>query len=266
LPLIAVTSPKSAAFNSFQGLADGIPLPGKFTFPFNYTPHPLSILASQLLQAHLRTQAEWKHNFGLGEDNIAVIGKMFGVLVVIAADGELGYLSAFSGKLAGSNYHGGFVPPIFDGLKDGGFLNAGMEQLSLMSAEISQLLQSDDVLDNKKVAELKLRRKNHSVLLQNKIFDQYHFLNQAGVEKSLRNIFSDASCKSPPAGAGECAAPKLLQYAFRQQMKPIALAEFWWGASPKSTHWKHQEFYPSCKEKCVPILTHMLEGIELDEV
>ena len=71
--------------------------------------------------------------------------------------------------------------------------------------------------------------------------------------------------KPPPAGAGECAAPKLLQYAFQQQLTPLAMAEFWWGASPKSEMKKHQQYYPACSGKCQPILKHMLVGMQLDE-
>src|SRR5690606_19855660 len=67
----------------------------------------------------------------------------------------------------------------------------------------------------------------------------------------------------PPAGAGECAAPKLLQYAYQNQLKPLALAEFWWGAPPKSQVRKHKEFYPSCRSKCEPILGHMLQGLHV---
>lgn len=69
----------------------------------------------------------------------------------------------------------------------------------------------------------------------------------------------------PPSGAGDCAAPKLLQYAFQQKMQPLAIAEFWWGLSPKSDFWKHGNFYPVCKQKCEPILSHMLKNIVLDE-
>ena len=70
---------------------------------------------------------------------------------------------------------------------------------------------------------------------------------------------------NPPAGAGECAAPKLLNYAFEHQLKPIAMAEFWWGQSPKSEIRKHKQFYPACKSKCEPILlSHMLMGLEME--
>ena len=69
----------------------------------------------------------------------------------------------------------------------------------------------------------------------------------------------------PPAGAGECAAPKLLQYAFANDLKPITLAEFWWGISPKSAIRKHKNYYPACQSRCKPILTHMLKGIAMDD-
>ncbi|MGL4448060.1 MAG: RluA family pseudouridine synthase, partial [Shewanella sp.] len=70
---------------------------------------------------------------------------------------------------------------------------------------------------------------------------------------------------TPPAGAGECAAPKLLQYAFKHRLKPLAMAEFWWGAPPKSAIRQHKQFYPACLRKCQPILKHMLEGLAVDD-
>jgi tRNA pseudouridine32 synthase/23S rRNA pseudouridine746 synthase len=240
-------------------------LPDKFTFPFDYQPHPLSLKAVEMLQSHLSHQQEWQHNFGLSDVAGNVIGKMFGVLVVQTEQDEIGFLSAFSGKIAGGNHHAKFVPPIFDGVANGGFLNAGMTALSSMNDEIRMLEQSEVEGQQTQIKHLKALRKAHSVSLQNEIFDQYHFLNMAGEEKSLRAIFSGASYKNPPAGAGECAAPKLLQYAFRQKMKPLAMAEFWWGQSPKSDFWKHGQFYPACQEKCAPILAHMLAGIEIEE-
>lgn len=112
------------------------------------------------------------------------------------------------------------------------------------------------------INDLKTARKNKSTALQQKLFDQYTFLNQAGVEKSLSQIFQTTA---PISGAGECAAPKLLQYAFQHQLRPITMAEFWWGQSPSSEIRKHGLYYPACQGKCKPILAHMLEGIELDE-
>jgi tRNA pseudouridine32 synthase/23S rRNA pseudouridine746 synthase len=226
-----------------------------FTFSSDDTPHPLCVLAANKLQLYLQQQQEWSHNFGLSPETAGtVIGKMFGVLVVRTKEGQLGYLAAFSGKLANGNYHAKFVPPIFDGMEEGGFLNTGMAQLNRMNEEIRQLK------DEEEIRSLKILRKEHSFALQHKIFEQYHFLNKAGVSKSLVELFEDAGYKSPPAGAGECAAPKLLQYAYRNEMEPLALAEFWWGLSPKSATWKHGHFYTPCKEKCAPILAHMLNG------
>ena len=253
------------AFSPFEETISVQSYPDRFTFPFDYQPHPLSLLAVDKLQEHLETQTEWQHNFGLtNDDKSTVIGKMFGVLVVETQKNEIGYLAAFSGKLAGGNHHSKFVPPIFDGMAEGGFLNAGMTELARINFKI-KTLESEKLMSDHEIRKLKLKRKEHSNALQNEIFDQYHFLNQAGETKSLIEIFSQANYKKPPAGAGECAAPKLLQYAFQNKMKPLAMAEFWWGLSPKSDFWKHQQFYPACQEKCAPILAHMLEGIAMDE-
>lgn len=112
-----------------------------------------------------------------------------------------------------------------------------------------------------RLTKLKQERKEISANLQQKIFDQYHFFNKEKEAKSLLDIFPD----TPPSGSGECAAPKLLNYCFQNDLKPIALAEFWWGASPKSEIRKHKNFYPACQGKCKPILGHMLKGIELDD-
>ena len=78
------------------------------------------------------------------------------------------------------------------------------------------------------------------------------------------DIFDNSSIK-PPAGSGDCCAPKLLQYAFQHQLTPVAMAEFWWGISPNSEIRKHENFYPSCQSRCKPILKHMLEGVKMDE-
>lgn len=186
---------------------------------------------------------------------------MFGVLIVKNENNQLGYLAAFSGKLAGGNHHAKFVPPVFDGLSDESFVNEGMIALGKIIEEIN-ILESENKKENaSKIEELKIKRKNHSTTLQNKIFDHYAFLNISGKSKSLRTIFEEEDYKNPPVGAGECAGPKMLQYAFQNNLKPLAIAEFWWGQSPKSETWVHQKFYPCCKEKCFPILKHMLQDL-----
>jgi tRNA pseudouridine32 synthase/23S rRNA pseudouridine746 synthase len=110
-----------------------------------------------------------------------------------------------------------------------------------------------------RLAELKDYRKTKSSNLQQQLFDEYKFLNKKGERKLLRTIFNDPKGNKMPAGAGECSAPKLFQYAFLNNYKPIALAEFWWGKSPKSDNKVHQKFYPPCADKCVPILGFMLD-------
>ncbi|MGJ1430406.1 pseudouridine synthase [Sphingobacterium spiritivorum] len=329
----------------------GIPVPEKFTFPFCYEPHALSIIASDELQHYLQHQSEWQHNFGLGNSSgQQVIGKMFGVLVVTDSSGTPGYLCAFSGKLAGTNAHKHFVPPVFDMLqKDSFFLLEEEEineinrqiatleqdelltqlktdlqavtrsaeesishfrqqlkklkeerkqirtiQTEILSASDFQLLEADlikqslrdkhelsvlqkdwksgiteiqEQLDNYhgRISLLKEERKAKSGLLQTRLFEQYLFLNKKGISKDIRSIFEQFNQSVPPAGAGECAAPKLLQYAFLHQLTPVAMAEFWWGDSPASEIRKHKNYYPACKGKCEPILSHMLDGMILED-
>jgi tRNA pseudouridine32 synthase/23S rRNA pseudouridine746 synthase len=157
-----------------NALAEGL------TFSLDDVPHPLCLLAANKLQLHLQHEREWEHNFGLSSGEGAVIGKMFGVLVVRTQSGELGYIAAFSGKLAGGNHHPEFVPPVFDGLVEGGFVNAGMRELTRINEEISTLASLNDQVY---INQLKIKRKNHSVALQQRIFEQYHFLNKAGSQK-----------------------------------------------------------------------------------
>jgi len=111
---------------------------------------------------------------------------------------------------------------------------------------------------------LKEQRKSKSAVLQQYLFEQYQFLNSKKEIKNLIQLFSKTPDHNIPAGSGECAAPKLLQYAFLNDLKPIAMAEFWWGQSPNKEIRKHKQFYPACQGKCKPILTHMLTGIDMD--
>lgn len=116
-----------------------------------------------------------------------------------------------------------------------------------------------------RIQELKAERKVRSATLQQKLFEQFSMLNYRGEERDLCDIFKQTVHKTPPAGAGECAAPKLLQQAYLHHWKPIAMAEFWWGASPKTEIRHHGHYYPACKGKCEPILQHMLQGLEVEE-
>lgn len=115
------------------------------------------------------------------------------------------------------------------------------------------------------IQALKSERKQRSATLQQKLFEQFKMLNYRGEVKTLCDIFRQTVHKTPPAGAGECAAPKLLQQAYLHGWKPVAMAEFWWGESPKTEIRHHGHYYPACKGKCEPILGHMLQGLEVDE-
>ena len=339
------------AFTPFLSYKSAIDLPQNFTYPFYYSPHPLSLIACQELQDYLKNQTDFKHNFGFDENDSSLqIGKMFGVLVVKSQAGELGYLSAFSGKLADENHHKRFVPPVFDLLEKDNFFRIGEVEVNDLTLKI-QALESDEIYlqlkanlasfklemeteiglkkqalkvskkqrDEKRafakttlndteqlllieqlktesireqlqvkdfireinlkyaeieqlflekeqvILQLKEERANKSSSLQKEIFEQYTFLNQALKTKSLLAIFSQTVFQTPPAGAGECAAPKLLQYAFLNHLQPICMAEFWWGKSPSSEVRLHGQYYPACRGKCEPILAHMLEGISLEK-
>ena len=117
----------------------------------------------------------------------------------------------------------------------------------------------------RRISALKSERKTRSAALQQKLFEQFGMLNYRGEVKNLCEIFGQTVHKTPPAGAGECAAPKLLQQAYLHGWEPIAMAEFWWGDSPKTEIRHHGHYYPACKGKCEPILQHMLQGLQVEE-
>ena len=218
-----------------------IPKPERFTFPFCYEPHPLCLLAAKEVQREVETM-------GLTE------GKMFGVLVVEEADGTLGFLAAYSGLLEGRNDWPYFVPPVFDAQQPDGHFKLTERKISLTS-HLSPLTS-----------------KKMSQELQLWLFQQYRFLNARGEVKDLVHVWQDYHCSErirrkyplPPGGTGDCCAPKLLQYAYQQGLKPVCMAEFWWGASPLSEVRQHGQFYPACRGKCKPVLTWMLQGLDVD--
>lgn len=322
-------------FHTFAQPIQSIPLPERFTYPFHYTPHPLCVIAAEETQAYLKERTEWREELQTG--------KMFGVLVVRTPAGEVGYLAAFSGNLAGKNVHPFFVPPIYDLLQPDGFFRQEEEQINEINARI-RILQTSPALEDarsrlqstieycdfvlqaakdlmkkrkeerdrlrqfplteeetallikesqhmkaahkltkkslrsileedqakvdrleQEIEQLKQERKRRSAALQRKLFEQFRILNARGEVKDLCELFAPTYQGAPPAGAGECAAPKLLQYAYQHQLEPIAMAEFWWGDSPKTEIRHHGYYYPACKGKCEPILHHMLQGLRVDE-
>jgi len=229
-------------------------IPAQLNDPFgDNVPEICKIAALDLQQFLSQNQENWLHDFGHDvKSDGDKKGKMFGVLVVKTKDGQLGYLATFSGKLADEAHHSRFVPSLFDIKTDDYYLTKGMLELDTMSKQIRATKNTIEI------TQLKRERKNKSIKLQQWLFQQYHFLNHAGSTKSLIAIFEDKLGKIPPSASGECAAPKLFQYAFKHQMKPIAIAEFWWGKSTKSQERIHLSHYPACQERCKPILTYML--------
>lgn len=135
--------------------------------------------------------------------------------------------------------------------------------IKVWNEKISVIQNEVQIIENQ-IQELKELRAQKSATVQAKLFDNYKFLNAQHEWKSLLAIFNKDLGIQPPAGAGECAAPKLLHYAYLNQLKPIALAEFWWGQSPKSEVRKHKDYYPACKSKCGPILGFMLQGLAVE--
>lgn len=116
----------------------------------------------------------------------------------------------------------------------------------------------------REAGELKAERRRLSDELQRWIFSQFRMLNANGQERDLNDIFAAETGGAPPSGAGECCAPKLLQYAYRHGLKPLCMAEFWWGDPPKTELRRHLHYYPACRGKCLPILRFMLQGLDVD--
>ena len=257
-------------FSNFEQIS----LPERFTYPFHYTPHPLCVQAAEDVQAYLQGRTDWHDELQQG--------KMFGVLIVRTPEGEIGYLAAFSGNLAGSNHHDYFVPPVYDLLDPNGYFKQEEARISELSTVIqseaknlgnthvdaTEILRRDAPLDdnddNTNIERLKEERKQRSIALQQWIFRQFRLRNARGEEKDIEQIFEETARRNPPAGTGECAAPKLLQHAYLQGYHPLAMAEFWWGNSPKGEIRHHGHYYPSCRHKCEPILGFMLQGLEVE--
>lgn len=232
----------------FSASTEGIKLPTAFTDPFNYTPHPLCQMAADEVMCFIDSHPEWHEELRLG--------KMFGVLVVKNAMKQLGFLAAFSGLLDKQNNIPYFVPAVYDMLNPNGFFKTEERNIS----QINQLIKDLEATGGnaEQITSLKHERKQRSAALQEELFKHFIMLNSKGERKNLIEIFQEQEQHLPPGGAGECAAPKLLQYAFRNHLKPIAMAEFWWGNSPKQEVRIHGHFYPACEQKCKPILSFML--------
>lgn len=143
--------------------------------------------------------------------------------------------------------------------------NADMQRLKRAVREKVAVQQQLFDTQQQHLSELKMLRQQLSASLQMQLFEQFRILNARGEVKNLCELFASTPQGAPPAGAGECAAPKLLQYAYLHHLEPIAMAEFWQGASPRGEVRHHGSFYPACNSKCKPILMHMLEGLDVED-
>ena len=117
---------------------------------------------------------------------------------------------------------------------------------------------------SQEIDTLKARRKAMSEALQERIFRLFVVSNARGERRDLVEVFRPLGTL-PPAGAGECCAPRLLNYAFTSGLRPVCMAEFWWGASPVGEVRHHGHFYPACRSKCKPILEFMMQGLDVED-
>ena len=145
-----------------------------------------------------------------------------------------------------------------------------IRESQFMKAELRRrrkaMEQADSTLNTQHstfLKSLQRKRKQMSDELQRWLFSAYRMLNAKGEERDLIDIFREYTHAMPPAGAGDCCAPKLLQYAYLHRLRPVCMAEFWWGESPASEIRHHLHYYPACRSKCLPILTHMLKGLDV---
>ncbi|NTX11157.1 RluA family pseudouridine synthase [Myxococcus sp. CA056] len=253
---------------------DAPPLPGdvpaRLPSPFESGPPVrLACLAAEALQQRLRREhARWEELWRPGG------GKMFGVLVVAGPEGRLGYLCAFSGMLGGSWDVEGFVPPVFDPMARAAFWPEGEAELAELGRRHAELTEQCARLAQEprgrkaELRELEARRSEvaheraeRSRALWSQLSQGFAVPNARGGQRSMAALFAP---RPPPGGAGDCAAPKLLSCAYRHGFKPLALAEFWWGAEPLGGGRRSGAYYPACDNKCGTVLPFMLEGLAVD--
>lgn len=158
---------------------------------------------------------------------------------------------------------------------DAGWMKELIHQSQFQKAELKRMenawklrIQEQEAIIDKialEIEALKKERKNRSATLQSELFRHYRILNAQGEAIDLTTLFANSTHSLPPGGAGDCAAPKLLQYAYQQRLRPLAMAEFWWGHAPNAEMRRHGAYYPACQSKCAPILQFMLQGMEVED-
>lgn len=156
-------------------------------------------------------------------------------------------------------------------VRESQFMKAEMRRIKNRCEEMERPWKEKEEALKQEIQQLKRERHQHSDSLQRWLFSQYRMLNAQGEEKDLMQIFNSRKPLNnpsqliiPPAGSGDCCAPKLLQYAFQHHWQPLCMAEFWWGDSPKAEIRHHLNYYPACRSKCLPILTWMMQGLQVE--
>ncbi|MCQ2185902.1 MAG: RluA family pseudouridine synthase [Bacteroidales bacterium] len=200
-----------------------------FTYPFRYTPSEEVVEASREIISRIAGDG-FLHS-------LFADGKMLGVLVCREKT-----LFAFSGLAGGRAVVDGFVPPVFDYTDPKGYFRC-------REAEIAAAPEGESAAMSRE--------------LQDWLFGQYIVHNGRGESMSIGEIFALRGIV-PPGGTGECAAPKLLEYAFKNGLTPLSMGEFWYGESPRGKVREQGRFYPSCTGKCGPLLSWMLQGVEVE--
>lgn len=222
-----------------------------------------------LIIKDIEAHAEWREEVNCG--------KMFGFLVYEDEEGKDRFLKAYSGQILGRSDWEGYVPAIFDYLQPDGYFKTHEAEITLLNQRIKE---AEALLPKgkrtKEIEAMKLERKERSQTLQRWLFSQFVITppttqNGNKVEgESILRVFTDYAQRTgskqtvPPGGTGECCAPKLLNYANSKGLKPKAIAEFWYGDSPKGIIRHHGQFYEPCQAKCMPILWYMIpEGCKV---
>ena len=221
----------------------------RFTYPFCYEPREEILQAADRMIARISSDPSLRPLFSEG--------KMLGVLEVSDDAGGVDFLYAFSGNAGGRSMVEGFVPPVFDLMDPLGHYK---KEEAVISDLNRRIIHSSDRAE---VDELKKLRHSKSIALQDWIFEQYVVHNANGQALTIKEVFSRIG-SVPPGGTGDCAAPKLLEYAYRNNLHPLAMGEFWYGASPLKEIRHQGIFYPSCMGKCGPLLSFMMEGLEVE--
>ncbi|MCI5777107.1 MAG: pseudouridine synthase [Bacteroidales bacterium] len=303
-----------------------------FTYPFAYTPDDKCREAAEMVKEEMTRRSELSADIASG--------KMFGVLVCMNENGEMGFIASFSGTLGGRSHQKWFAPPLLDYEQEGGIFKTeeiaistinericametnaeyaskrenlikreaenaltietlkkryaeNREARKIMRAEKPEMKEELDKQSQFEKAEikrtaarlgaetekmrdelaawkeeiehLKTERKRRSNILQRWLFSRMKARCADGRSVSVWDIFQEAGRGVPPSGTGECAAPKLLNYAFSHGLRPICMAEFWMGTSPKGEIRDEGHFYPACNTKCGPLLARMMRGMDVE--